>query len=87
MSTGKATDSINSTKAPTSSASSAVPPTVFDDSWKAKVTGGTHDANSSINDIASSIKLQHPIRWQTAEGEQYQLNIPKYDIDSSKPPK
>ena len=59
----------------------------FDDSWKAKVTGGTQDASSSIENIASSMRIQHPVRWQTAEGEKYQLSIPKYDIDNATPPK
>jgi len=59
----------------------------LDESWKAKVTGGTQDATSSTESIASSMKIQHPVRWQIAEGEKYQLIIPKYDIDNATPPK
>jgi len=57
------------------------------DAWKASVTGGDLDDNSTIYEIAVSIKLQHPTRWQIAEGPQFKLIIPDYDGDELKFPK
>jgi len=38
------------------------------DKWKAAITGGTCNANSTIREIATVLKLQFPVRRQVAEG-------------------
>ena len=57
------------------------------DKWKAATAGGTYNANSTIREIAATMKLQFPVRWQVAEGHQHRLHIATHKLEELKPPK